>query len=94
MSERFRPTDIDGFFGDNVYERAVPPNHFLRQMKGMVDWEGLCGESPGRETASTSLVGGSTTCRCSAANGSLCHCGSCRSSKTISPPPPKGCQSV
>jgi IS5 family transposase len=42
MSERFRPTEIDGFFGDIVYDRVVPPNHFLRQLNRLVDWEGLC----------------------------------------------------
>ena len=42
MSERFRSTDIDGFYGDSVYDRVVPPDHFLRQLKGMVDWEAIC----------------------------------------------------
>ena len=42
MSERYRPTEIDGFYGDSVYDRVVPPSHFLRQLKGMVDWEAIC----------------------------------------------------
>jgi IS5 family transposase len=42
MSERFRPTDIDGFYGDSVYGRVVPANHFLRHLKRLIDWEALC----------------------------------------------------
>ena len=29
------------FFGALVYDRAVPPDHFLRRLRELVDWEGL-----------------------------------------------------
>jgi transposase, IS5 family len=39
MSKRFRPTGEDSFFGDALYEMAVPKSHFLRQLRGLLDWE-------------------------------------------------------
>lgn len=36
--KRFRQTGGDSFFGDWIYERAVPKNHFLRKLNEMVDW--------------------------------------------------------
>lgn len=42
MSERFRPTGSDSFFGDLLYERVVPADHFLRQLRQLVDWDDLC----------------------------------------------------
>ena len=32
------------FFGALVYDRAVPPDHFLRRLRELVDWEGLTQE--------------------------------------------------
>ncbi len=39
--ERFRDTGEGSFFGNLVYERAVPKGHFLRQLRKLVDWEAL-----------------------------------------------------
>ena len=37
-AERFRETGKDSFFGDLVYNRVVPENHFLRKLNEVVDW--------------------------------------------------------
>lgn len=39
MPQRFRPSGRHSFFGDCLYEMAVPQNHFLRQLRGLIDWE-------------------------------------------------------
>lgn len=39
--ERFRDTGEGSFFGNLVYDRAVPPTHFLRQLRERLDWEAL-----------------------------------------------------
>jgi len=39
--ERFRETGKDSFFGNFIYERVVPPDHFFRRLQGLLDWEGL-----------------------------------------------------
>lgn len=36
--ERFRDTGKDSFFGDLVYDRVVPGDHFLRRLNAAVDW--------------------------------------------------------
>ena len=36
---RFKQLGGGSFFGDWVYERAVPQDHFLRQLDGLVDWQ-------------------------------------------------------
>lgn len=36
--ERFRETGKGSFFGDLVYDRVVPQDHFLRKLNGVVDW--------------------------------------------------------
>lgn len=36
--ERFRETGKDSFFGDLVYDRVVPQDHFLRKLNQVVDW--------------------------------------------------------
>ena len=36
--ERFRETGKDSFFGDLVYDRVVPQDHFLRKLHEVVDW--------------------------------------------------------
>lgn len=36
--ERFRETGKDSFFGDLVYDRVVPQDHFLRKLNQAVDW--------------------------------------------------------
>jgi IS5 family transposase len=41
MPQRFRLSGRDSFFGDYVCEMAVPHNHFLRQLRDLVDWEGM-----------------------------------------------------
>ncbi len=41
MPRRFRPTGQDSFWGDCVYEMAVPKSHFLRQLRGLLDWDRL-----------------------------------------------------
>lgn len=35
---RFKVLGGQSFFGELVYERAVPPEHFLRQLEALVDW--------------------------------------------------------
>lgn len=39
--ERFRDTGEGSFFGNLVYDRVVPPTHFLRQLRERLDWEAL-----------------------------------------------------
>lgn len=39
--KRFRPIGGGSFFGELIYERAVPKNHFLRKLNEVVDWDGL-----------------------------------------------------
>src|SRR3972149_5747503 len=41
MPARFRPFGNNSFWGDCLYEMAVPKTHFLRQLKGLIDWEKL-----------------------------------------------------
>ena len=36
--ERFRETGKGSFFGDLVYDRVVPQDHFLRKLNEVVDW--------------------------------------------------------
>ena len=36
--ERFRDTGKGSFFGDIVYDRVVPKEHFLRKLNEVVDW--------------------------------------------------------
>lgn len=36
---RYKQLGMESFFGNVVYERAVPEDHFLRQLEGVVDWE-------------------------------------------------------
>ena len=36
--KRFRPRGGGSFFGELIYERAVPKNHFLRQLNEVVDF--------------------------------------------------------
>ena len=36
--KRFKNTGMDSFFGTLVYERAVPKDHFLRQLERVVNW--------------------------------------------------------
>jgi len=37
--QKFRETSESSFFGTLIYDRIIPANHFLRILKGMVDWE-------------------------------------------------------
>lgn len=39
--ERFQEQDTDSFFGNFVYDRVIPQDHFLRQLEGLVTWEKL-----------------------------------------------------
>jgi IS5 family transposase len=41
MGARFRCGGQDSFWGDCVYDVVVPKTHFLRQLAGLLDWEGL-----------------------------------------------------
>jgi IS5 family transposase len=38
-NEHFVDTGKSSFFGDYVYERAVPQDHFLRKLKEIIPWE-------------------------------------------------------
>lgn len=37
--KRFKGSDIGTFFGDLVYQRAVPNSHFLRQLDELIHWQ-------------------------------------------------------
>jgi len=39
MAKRFRPSGEDSFYGDCLYEMVVPQKHFLRQLRGLLDWD-------------------------------------------------------
>lgn len=39
--ERFRETGKGSFFGELVYDRVVPKDHFLRKLNEVVDWRPL-----------------------------------------------------
>ena len=39
IKERFKELGAGSFFGDYLYERAVPEDHFLRKLEEVVDWE-------------------------------------------------------
>lgn len=41
---RFRRTDEGSFFGEMVYQRAVPQDHFLRKLRELLPWEALTQE--------------------------------------------------
>jgi transposase, IS5 family len=41
MTARFRHGATDSFWGELVYEQAVPKSHFLRQLADLLDWEQL-----------------------------------------------------
>ena len=36
---RYKDTGEQSFFGDYIYERVVPEDHFLRKLKELIDWE-------------------------------------------------------
>jgi len=36
--ERYIETESGSFFGEYLYERAVPNEHFLRKLQGFMDW--------------------------------------------------------
>jgi len=38
-NESFKELGAGSFFGDYLYERAVPAGHFLRQLQEVVDWD-------------------------------------------------------
>lgn len=38
---RFRETGAGSFFGSLVYDRVVPPDHFLRKLDALLDWQAL-----------------------------------------------------
>ena len=37
--ERFKELGTGSLFGGYLYERAVPADHFLRQLEAVVDWD-------------------------------------------------------
>jgi len=39
--ERFKKQEKDSFFGDFIYDRAVPEDHFLRQLDALIPWKRL-----------------------------------------------------
>jgi len=36
---RCKETDMDSFFGNFLYEHKVSPNHFLRKLNEVIDWD-------------------------------------------------------
>jgi IS5 family transposase len=41
MSARFRESGRNSFWGDCVYDSAVPQTHFLRRLGELLDWQGF-----------------------------------------------------
>ena len=41
MPAPFRPTGRNSYWGDGYLEMAVAPNHFLRRLRDLLDWEDL-----------------------------------------------------
>jgi IS5 family transposase len=41
MTERFRRTDANSFFGPFIYDRVIPADHFLRRLRDLIDWEAI-----------------------------------------------------
>ncbi len=41
MTQRFRPSGLDSYYGESLYQMTVPKTHFLRQLRALVDWEDL-----------------------------------------------------
>ena len=41
MTARFRASGGNSYWGDGYLEMAVAPNHFLRRLRDLLDWEGL-----------------------------------------------------
>ena len=39
--KRYKQQGTGTFFGDYLYERAVPDSHFLRKLEALLDWEGF-----------------------------------------------------
>src|SRR5574340_295759 len=37
--ERFQAQDRGSFFGDLIYDRVVPADHFLRKLEALVPWD-------------------------------------------------------
>ena len=44
LRPRFQKTGKGSFFGDFVYERIVPRDHFLVALENLFDWEAISGE--------------------------------------------------
>ncbi len=61
---RFKELGMGTFFGDFVYERVVPREHFLVKLREVIDWGSLhahlaaCVRGDGREGAPAILAGG------------------------------------
>jgi hypothetical protein len=36
---RYKVTGEQSFFGEYLYDRVVPEDHFLRKLKELIDWE-------------------------------------------------------
>ncbi|MBM3301446.1 MAG: IS5 family transposase [Deltaproteobacteria bacterium] len=41
MAQRFRPSGLDSYYGECLYQMIVPKTHFLSQLKDLVNWEEL-----------------------------------------------------
>ena len=37
--KRYKETGEQSFFGEYIYDRVVPEDHFLRKLKALIDWE-------------------------------------------------------
>ena len=37
--KRYKETGEQSFFGEYLYERVVPEDHFLRKLKALIDWD-------------------------------------------------------
>ena len=37
-STRFVETDLNSFYGEYLYDQIIPPDHFLRKLRALIDW--------------------------------------------------------
>ena len=38
MKPRYKETTLDSFYGNFLYERKVPQDHFLKKLNEVIDW--------------------------------------------------------
>jgi hypothetical protein len=38
-NKRYKETGEQSFYGEYLYDRVVPEDHFLRKLKALINWE-------------------------------------------------------